>query len=149
VGSVTDHAGGLYSCKTNDPLRKEVASGEETKKLKEDDLFTVQADVLEENVHDLLNLTLLHDSTLLRCLYIRYMNDVVYTNIGAIVVALNPFNFKIPHYMDDQMPKYLAEGPVIEKNIPHSWAQAHNTYNEMISMQTNQCILISGGEETI
>jgi myosin heavy subunit len=110
-----------------------VASGEETKKLKEDDLFTVQADVLEENVHDLLNLTLLHDSALLRCLYIRYMNDVVYTNIGAIVVALNPFNFKIPHYMDDQMPKYLAEGPVIEKNIPYSWAQAHNTYNEMRS----------------
>jgi hypothetical protein len=50
-----------------------VASGEETKKLKEDDLFTVQADVLEENVHDLLNRTLLHDSTLLRCLYIRYI----------------------------------------------------------------------------
>jgi hypothetical protein len=73
------------------------------------------------------------------------MNDVVYTNIGAIVVALNPFNFKIPHYMDDQMPKYLAEGPVIEKNIPHSWAQVHNKYNEMISMQTNECILISGG----
>jgi hypothetical protein len=73
VGSITDHAGGLYSCKTNDPLRKEVASGEETKKLKEDDLFTVQADVLEENVHDLLNRTLLHDSTLLRCLYIRYI----------------------------------------------------------------------------
>jgi Leucine-rich repeat (LRR) protein len=63
------------------------------------------------------------------------------------VVALNPFNFKIPHYLDDQMPKYLAEGPVIEKNIPHSWAQVHNKYNEMISMQTNQCILISAGTE--
>ena len=24
------------------------------------------------------------------------LTDIVYTNIGAIVVALNPFNFKIP-----------------------------------------------------
>ena len=113
-------------------------------KVKLDDVTGLRDDLLDEIPDDLLSLTLLHDSTLLRCLYIRYMKDVVYTNIGAIVVALNPFNFFIPWYMDDQMPKYLAEGTIIEKNLPHSWAQAHNTYNEMIADSSNQCILISG-----
>ena len=131
------------SCKSNDPLRGTV--GEIIEKLKPDtEVTSCREDLLDEVPDDLLSLTVLHDATLLRCLYSRYMNDIVYTNIGAIVVALNPFNFKIPHYMDDMMPRYLAEGAVIEKNLPHSWAQAHNTYNEMLSDKVNQCVLISG-----
>lgn len=94
--------------------------------------------------HDLLQLTSLSDATILRCLYFRYMNDVIYTNIGSIVVALNPFNFKIPRYMESEMPKYLSEGEIIEKNLPHSWAQAHNTYYEMMDQKRNQSILVSG-----
>eukprot|EP01060_Flectonema_neradi_P038377 TRINITY_DN801_c0_g2_i3.p1 TRINITY_DN801_c0_g2~~TRINITY_DN801_c0_g2_i3.p1 ORF type:complete len:1341 (+),score=283.95 TRINITY_DN801_c0_g2_i3:187-4023(+) len=113
-------------------------------KLKEDDIYPISKDVLGEDVNDLLSLTILHDATLLNCLKMRYYKDVIYTNIGAIVVALNPFNFKIPHYMDDQMHKYLAEGDRIENNIPHSWAVAHNTYYEMMNDQQNQCILVSG-----
>eukprot|EP00659_Diplonema_papillatum_P023435 gene23435-biopygen1594 len=72
------------------------------------------------------------------------MHDMVYTNIGAIVVALNPWNFKIPWYTDDNMHKYLAEGEVIKENVPHSWAQAHNTYNDMQRDDLDQTILISG-----
>eukprot|EP01063_Lacrimia_lanifica_P030820 TRINITY_DN4970_c0_g1_i1.p1 TRINITY_DN4970_c0_g1~~TRINITY_DN4970_c0_g1_i1.p1 ORF type:complete len:1390 (+),score=514.97 TRINITY_DN4970_c0_g1_i1:98-4267(+) len=122
-----------------------------TPKLKEEQIFPVSKDVLGEDVDDLLSLTILHDSTLLACLKVRYFRDVIYTNIGAIVVAINPFNFKIPRYMDDQMPKYLSEGDRIEHNLPHSWAVAHNTYYEMINadpndttMPVNQCILVSG-----
>ena len=144
VGTISAADGDTYSCKANDPKRTEVTAGQATDKLKLDDLNPVQNDVLDEVVHDLLNLTILHDSTLLRCLYLRYMSDVIYTNIGAIVVALNPFNFKIPRYMDDVMKNYLAEGPQIQVNVPHSWAQAHNTYYEMLNDKGNQCILISG-----
>ena len=134
----------LYSCKVNDPERVEARAGEVIEKLKEDDLAHLQADALSDRVDDLLNLTVLHDSTLLRCLYLRYMQDVIYTNIGAIVVAINPFNFTIEHYLEKNMVKYLAEGPVIQNNIPHSWAQAHNTYYEMINDSYDQCVLISG-----
>ena len=38
----------------------------------------------------------LHQSTLLQALRRRYMEDVVYTYIGPIVIALNPFNYNIP-----------------------------------------------------
>ena len=94
--------------------------------------------------HDLLNLSVLHDGTLLNCLRHRYFKDIVYTNIGAIVVALNPFNFKIPWYMDDKMEGYLREGETIQENLPHSWAVAHNTYYEMRNDNGNQSILVSG-----
>ena len=30
--------------------------------------------------------------------------------------------------MDTKMKDYLAEGDTIEKNLPHSWSSAHNTY---------------------
>eukprot|EP00759_Apiculatamorpha_spiralis_P045940 PhF_6_TR42663/c0_g1_i6/m.64279 len=141
VGTVTA-AGKVYSCKARDDARKVV--GPVTDKLTPDQVIMCREDVLDEDVHDLLSLTILHDSTLLRCLYVRYMKDIIYTNIGAIVVALNPFNFKIPRYMDSMMPEYLKEGERIEINVPHSWAQAHNTFNEMMSDHENQCVLISG-----
>jgi myosin heavy subunit len=142
VANVVSCDKGVVSVKCNDPQRE--VTGETLDKLKLDDVTNCREDLLDEAPDDLLTLTVLHDASLLRCLHTRYFKDVVYTNIGAIVVALNPFNYKIPHYMDDQMPKYLDEGPVIEKNLPHSWAQAHNTYNEMITDSENQCILISG-----
>jgi myosin heavy subunit len=121
---------------------------DEVHKVTDNDITLCREDLLNEGmdpvVHDLLFLTVLHDATLLRCLRVRYMKDIIYTNIGAIVVALNPFNFKIPWYLDSEMDKYLAEGDVIRQNLPHSWAVAHNTYYEMISEQRPQTILVSG-----
>eukprot|EP00756_Hemistasia_phaeocysticola_P030308 Hpha_TRINITY_DN16281_c4_g1::TRINITY_DN16281_c4_g1_i2::g.14902::m.14902/K10357/MYO5; myosin V len=113
-------------------------------KVGEDKIWPVREDVLDEVDSDLLGLTELHDATIQRCLYLRYMQDLVYTNIGAIVVALNPWNFKISWYMDTQMPLYLAEGKRIKDNRPHSWAQAHNTWYELRADEEDQCILISG-----
>ncbi|CUG87167.1 myosin heavy chain mya2-related protein, putative [Bodo saltans] len=131
---------GLYSVVDEDR--------EELQKLSGDDLTPCRDDLLNEGVdpvvHDLLFLTVLHDATLLRCLKVRYMKNIVYTNIGAIVVALNPFNFNIPWYLDAEMDKYLQEGDVIRHNLPHSWAIAHNTYYEMINDKKNQTILVSG-----
>ena len=113
-------------------------------KVKADDIHPVRDGTLDDDVNDLLLLTELHDSTLLDCVRRRYLNDVIYTNIGSIVVALNPFNFKIPRYLDSMMPQYLAEGDVIEKSLPHSWACAHNTYYELRHDRRNQSILVSG-----
>eukprot|EP00756_Hemistasia_phaeocysticola_P030311 Hpha_TRINITY_DN16281_c4_g2::TRINITY_DN16281_c4_g2_i2::g.14876::m.14876/K10357/MYO5; myosin V len=125
-----------YSCTKVSDLR--------TTKLQDDKIWPIREDVLDEDTEDLLQLTELHDATIQRCLYVRYMKDTCYTNIGAITVALNPWNFKIPKYVDAKMPDYLAEGDRIKNNVPHSWAQAHNTWNEMREDDQNQCILISG-----
>eukprot|EP01062_Namystynia_karyoxenos_P065767 TRINITY_DN5966_c1_g2_i2.p1 TRINITY_DN5966_c1_g2~~TRINITY_DN5966_c1_g2_i2.p1 ORF type:complete len:1485 (+),score=543.11 TRINITY_DN5966_c1_g2_i2:82-4536(+) len=140
-------AGAVCQAKDNtNPLFK-WENSQVVEKLKAEDVLNIKEEILKENVADLLALTVLHDSTILNVLRQRYMNDLIYTNIGAITVALNPFNFKIPHYTDDNMPKYLDEGDRIERNIPHSWATAHNTYWEMRNATfdpINQCILVSG-----
>lgn len=118
--------------------------GRETVKVPESAVFIAKDEIINEDVDDLLNLTVLHDSTLLNCLRRRYLRDVIYTNIGAIAVALNPFKYDIPSYTDDKMTLYLAEEETIEKNLPHSWAVAHNTYFELRNNKNNQCVLVSG-----
>eukprot|EP00759_Apiculatamorpha_spiralis_P035995 PhF_6_TR36369/c0_g1_i1/m.53425/K10357/MYO5; myosin V len=138
LGTVDQWDGTFASCKAKANAAHVVT------KLKNESLFVAREDMINEDVNDLLQLTILHDATLLRTLQLRYMRDVIYTNIGAIVIALNPFNFKIPAYMDSMMPQYLAEGDRIEKNLPHSWAVAHNTFYEMRNDGENQCILVSG-----
>jgi myosin heavy subunit len=114
-------------------------------KLRNDDIFVItNLGLLDENPDDLLMLTLLHDSTLMHTLNQRYFKDIIYTNIGAICVAFNPFKFTIPWYKDDVMGQYLEEDYPIRKNKPHSWAVAHNTYYELIDRKQDQCILVSG-----
>eukprot|EP00755_Sulcionema_specki_P034417 Sspe_Gene.102836::Locus_78669_Transcript_1_1_Confidence_1.000_Length_444::g.102836::m.102836 len=75
-----------YSCTKVEALQT-------VSKLQDDKIWPVREDVVDEDVDDLLQLTVLHDATIQRCLYVRYMHDTCYTNIGAIVVALNPWNF--------------------------------------------------------
>eukprot|EP00754_Rhynchopus_humris_P021078 Rhum_TRINITY_DN14724_c1_g2::Rhum_TRINITY_DN14724_c1_g2_i1::g.111735::m.111735/K10357/MYO5; myosin V len=145
-GRVTEWDGKHATCVSIDNTNPEFPweNSQSFGKLLNTQVYMANKDVLGEDVQDLLSLTVLHDSTLLNVLRSRYFRDFIYTNIGAITVALNPFNFKIPWYTDDNMPKYLAEGDRIENNIPHSWAAAHNTYWEMINDNFNQCILVSG-----
>eukprot|EP00760_Papus_ankaliazontas_P034505 PhM_4_TR7231/c0_g1_i1/m.99531 len=107
------------------------------------------------DVSDLLSLSALHEATLLRCLYKRYLQDLIYTNIGAIVVAFNPFNYKIPWYVEDgsNMERYLATGSDThiqpqQSLLPHTWVTAHNAYVALFSSNgdnyNNQTILVSG-----
>lgn len=149
-GSVVSVEKDTITCKSEDKERKEVHQGDITAGLKTGSVEMFHNECLDDSKHDdLLLLPVLHEATLLRCLYLRYMNDIIYTNIGAIVVALNPFNYEIPRYKDDKMAKFLAIGKHTDKVpnhglYPHSWLSAHNTYFEMIENSENQCVLISG-----
>lgn len=129
-----------YTCTSRDPVMITIDRIPATL----DALWAPGIECFDEDKNDLLELTELHEASLLFCLKRRYLRDCVYTNIGPIVVALNPFNFHIPWYQDTVMKNYLAEGVVIENNLPHSWAVAHNTYWEMRENKQNQTILISG-----
>jgi myosin heavy subunit len=141
IGSVTayDVKNKTYTCTSKEPaVVMDRLPGTADK------LWAPRVEYLEEDVHDLLQLTELHEASLLFCLKRRYLRNIVYTNIGPIVVALNPFNYEIPWYKDDKMHEYLSEGVVIERNLPHSWAVAHNTFWEMRENKQNQTVLISG-----
>eukprot|EP00754_Rhynchopus_humris_P013363 Rhum_TRINITY_DN14325_c16_g2::Rhum_TRINITY_DN14325_c16_g2_i1::g.82911::m.82911/K10357/MYO5; myosin V len=107
-------------------------------------LYLAREELFEETPDDLLMLTELHEATLLNCLKKRFLDDVVYTNIGTLIVALNPFK-RIPVYQPEvSQAKYLANGPVVLNALPHVWSVAHQTYYELIYDRRNQTILISG-----
>eukprot|EP01062_Namystynia_karyoxenos_P065765 TRINITY_DN5966_c1_g1_i2.p1 TRINITY_DN5966_c1_g1~~TRINITY_DN5966_c1_g1_i2.p1 ORF type:complete len:1231 (+),score=486.41 TRINITY_DN5966_c1_g1_i2:84-3695(+) len=144
LGTVTEDTGKHFAVTGAEYCATKKGALQACDKLTDDKIWPAREDVLDEDCDDLLNLTVLHDATIQRCLYVRYMKDVVYTFIGQIVVALNPWNFKIPHYVDAKMPDYLREGEVIKENLPHSWAQAHNTWYDLRRDSENQTILISG-----
>eukprot|EP00667_Euglena_gracilis_P000321 EG_transcript_321 len=101
-----------------------------------------------EAVNDLLEMTYLHDSVLLHQVRTRYWKDVIYTNIGAIVLALNPYNYSLPLYTDDNMPKYISERADAlnggSKLPTHNWSVAHDAYWSMRIHEMPQSILVSG-----
>eukprot|EP00667_Euglena_gracilis_P000445 EG_transcript_445 len=111
------------------------------------DMAPVVAGV-KDHVRDLLHLPYLHDSALLYHVRERYFANHIYTNIGPILLALNPFTFDIPHYKPDQMERYIREGVggLYGKSaqLPHSWCTAHEAYWHMRTGRENQSILVSG-----
>ncbi|RNF02425.1 putative myosin heavy chain [Trypanosoma rangeli] len=102
----------------------------------------------ETTLNDLLELSYLHDATLLEQVRARYYENLIYTHIGPITIALNPYDFTLPNYTDNNMPKYLLEGSnAIEtssKNLPHAWTVGHYSYWRMCLDKRNQSIIVSG-----
>uniref|UniRef100_A0A8C5CHJ4 non-specific serine/threonine protein kinase n=1 Tax=Gadus morhua TaxID=8049 RepID=A0A8C5CHJ4_GADMO len=91
-----------------------------------------------EEVDDLATLEVLDENTVADNLQGRYAKDQIYTYVGDILIAVNPF-----HPMDIYTPeKYL--GAERKANPPHIFAVADIAYQSGVSDSTDQCIVISG-----
>jgi len=60
--------------------------------------------------NDLITLTHLHEPAVVHCLRKRYAKDLIYTNTGPILIALNPFKSCINLYSDRAMKQYWERG---------------------------------------
>ncbi|XP_055956290.1 unconventional myosin-IXa isoform X3 [Patella vulgata] len=90
---------------------------------------------------DLCNLPNLNEMTLLENLKSRFKNDNIYTYVGSILIAVNPFKFfpiYNPKYVKMYQNRRLGELP------PHIFAIADAAYYTMLRTKKNQCIVISG-----
>lgn len=90
---------------------------------------------------DLCNLPDLNERTLLENLKSRYHNSNIYTYVGSILIAVNPFKFfpiYNPKYVKMYQNKRLGELP------PHIFAIADAAFYTMLRTKRNQCIVISG-----
>lgn len=91
---------------------------------------------------DLCQLPDLNEQTLLENLKIRFDGGHIYTYVGSILIACNPFKFYAIYN-----PKYVRlyqnqkKGPTLP---PHIFAIADNAYYSMLKEKRNQCIVISG-----
>ncbi|TSL68271.1 Unconventional myosin-IXa [Bagarius yarrelli] len=90
---------------------------------------------------DLCKLPDLSEKTLLDNLRTRFKQEKIYTYVGSILVAINPFKF-LPVYN----PKYVKmyDNHQLGKLEPHIYAVADVAYHAMLKRRRNQCIVISG-----
>lgn len=91
---------------------------------------------------DLCQLPDLNEQTLLDNLRARFVAGHIYTYVGSILIAVNPFKF-YPLYN----PKYvkLYQNRRLGPNLPpHIFAIADTAYHCMLKDRKNQCIVISG-----
>ncbi|XP_067154727.1 myosin-IIIb [Apteryx mantelli] len=90
---------------------------------------------------DLVNLEVLDEDTIIHQLQKRYADLQIYTYVGDILIALNPFqNLSI---YSPQFSK-LYHGVKRSSNPPHIFASADAAYQSMVTSSKDQCIIISG-----
>lgn len=90
---------------------------------------------------DLCNLPDLNERTLLENIKSRFQNANIYTYVGSILIAVNPFKFfpiYNPKYVKMYQNKRLGDLP------PHIFAIADAAFYTMLRTKRNQCIVISG-----
>uniref|UniRef100_A0A674BJE7 Unconventional myosin-X-like n=1 Tax=Salmo trutta TaxID=8032 RepID=A0A674BJE7_SALTR len=93
-------------------------------------------------VEDMSTLAELHEAAIMYNLYLRYQKDCIYTNIGSILSAVNPYKqipgLYDPAAVDLYSRHHLGELP------PHIFAVANECYRCLWKRHDSQCVLISG-----
>nr|XP_006818305.1 PREDICTED: myosin-IIIa-like [Saccoglossus kowalevskii] len=95
-----------------------------------------------KRVDDLATLNVLDEDTILKQLEVRYKKDLIYTYIGDILLAVNPYR-EITIYTDELSSKYVNL-KYRRSMRPHIFAIADNAYHQMKQTGVNQCCVISG-----
>ncbi|XP_018581220.1 unconventional myosin-X-like [Scleropages formosus] len=95
-----------------------------------------------DGVEDMSTLAELHEAAIMHNLHLRYQKDCIYTNIGSILAAVNPYKQIADLYDPDAVELYsqhhLGELP------PHIFAVANECYRCLWKRHDSQCVLISG-----
>ncbi|CAK4643656.1 unnamed protein product [Aphanomyces euteiches] len=97
-------------------------------------------------VHDLVLLSDVDEEHVVEALVARYDEDAIYTFIGPVLVALNPYKRlergQTGRSIYDDVDRFA--GRTSHENEPHPFAIAESAYAHLLHFQTNECILISG-----
>ncbi len=103
---------------------------------------TVTPRQLNEDYPDMVKMHDVSEAAILHNLRQRFMRDEIYTNIGDILVSLNPYKWLTHLFTEDSWKAFsqLAEGDEVP---PHIFGIASVSYRSLLGNK-NQSILISG-----
>ncbi|XP_071119029.1 unconventional myosin-IXb-like isoform X6 [Haliotis cracherodii] len=149
INAEIDRGQGLYTgyrfyIRKADPETQKVSGWVECKDASVVDSFLssfLKQPTSNKEYTDLCNLPDLNEKTLLENIKARFENANIYTYVGSILIAVNPFKFfpiYNPKYVKMYQNKWLGELP------PHIFAIADAAYSTMLRTKQNQCIVISG-----
>lgn len=90
---------------------------------------------------DLATMQTLNADIIVQQLEQRYQHGIIYTYIGDIMMAVNPFK-PLPIYNEQFQEQYtnMNKGAL----PPHIFGVADQSFHSMLHLQMNQCIVISG-----
>mmetsp|Transcript_4423 Transcript_4423/g.6614 ORF Transcript_4423/g.6614 Transcript_4423/m.6614 type:complete len:1127 (-) Transcript_4423:97-3477(-) len=91
---------------------------------------------------DLVMLDRISEENIVKCLQNRYSADEIYTYIGPVLLAVNPFKRISGYYTEGKIREY--RGKKFYELPPHVFALADDTHTQMINKKENQCVIISG-----
>ena len=97
--------------------------------------------VITEAVDDLISLTQVNDATILNSSRLRFNKKVIYTSIGAVLMAINPFEKIEGLYGPERIEEYSKSA---DDNVAHVYLIPARAYSAMCSFGKSQSLLISG-----
>ncbi|KRZ89681.1 Unconventional myosin-If [Trichinella sp. T8] len=92
-------------------------------------------------VHDMVLLATVDEDAIVQNLRKRYMNSIMFTYIGPVLLSVNPFT-QMPYFSEKQMDQY--QGANQYENPPHIYALTDDMYRNMLIDSENHCVIISG-----
>ena len=99
---------------------------------------------------DMAELTHLNEPSVVYNLYLRYLDDLIYTYSGLFLVAINPYKL-LPIYNQAILKKYHDFKPdgssssgLKSQPSPHIFAIAESTFRNLLSNRKDQSILVTG-----
>ena len=95
---------------------------------------------LEIPPSDLIKLIHVNRPAILHTLRTRFLRDCIYTSIGSILVALNPFKWIPNLYHEANMVSY-NRGEINLSDAPHVFAVSHEAFQDL-HLGINQSLII-------
>ena len=92
-----------------------------------------------KEIHDVINLPLLDEPSILETIHTKYNYDLIYTNCGEILITINPF--KITSMYNHNIKELYNKNNQTEAHI---YNIVNKSYEYLSKFNKNQSILISG-----